>query len=380
MRASHRPEPDWAESSGVTTRHGPPFDCTIAHANCATSYASRQSANPMDTQAPTALSGVHHFQEGSYAPPSTPESTVGPQKHRRGDRTGHVAESSGSPLHLTRTWESSRGGTTQSSSPHFASTPTRTSESGHEAPADYVDSDSQARPRSVRSSRFRRFTRRGAGNSKRRKMKEKVESEPEGPKDRRDRRTSKNMTWMERLRRSRYRPRMILENSGSVARDHLASERTFLAYVRTSMGMATMGVGGFILLDVISFPRPMLTVPCSQLLSHSALVQLFAIADITSRATGVPVTAASGERFAKPLGGVSIGLAFAILIIGAFRCVFFQRPLTHFILGLWRYFKIQFSLPGGYFPIARLSAIFTGLVFAALVISIFVAVLESKAN
>jgi putative lipase involved disintegration of autophagic bodies len=34
-----------------------------------------------------------------------------------------------------------------------------------------------------------------------------------------------------------------LQNSGSVARDHLASERTFLAYVRTSLGIVTAGVG-----------------------------------------------------------------------------------------------------------------------------------------
>ena len=34
-----------------------------------------------------------------------------------------------------------------------------------------------------------------------------------------------------------------LENSGSVARDHLASERTFLAYVRTSLTIASSGVG-----------------------------------------------------------------------------------------------------------------------------------------
>jgi hypothetical protein len=37
---------------------------------------------------------------------------------------------------------------------------------------------------------------------------------------------------------------LVLENSGSVARDHLASERTFLAYVRTSLTMASAGVGG----------------------------------------------------------------------------------------------------------------------------------------
>ena len=34
-----------------------------------------------------------------------------------------------------------------------------------------------------------------------------------------------------------------LENSGSVARDHLASERTFLAYMRTSLALASAGVG-----------------------------------------------------------------------------------------------------------------------------------------
>lgn len=40
-----------------------------------------------------------------------------------------------------------------------------------------------------------------------------------------------------------WKPTMILENSGSVARDHLASERTFLAYVRTSLTIASTGVG-----------------------------------------------------------------------------------------------------------------------------------------
>jgi hypothetical protein len=38
-------------------------------------------------------------------------------------------------------------------------------------------------------------------------------------------------------------PTLMLINSGSVARDHLASERTFLAYVRTSIAISSMGVG-----------------------------------------------------------------------------------------------------------------------------------------
>lgn len=41
----------------------------------------------------------------------------------------------------------------------------------------------------------------------------------------------------------KYNPSLTLQNSGSVARDHLASERTFLAYVRTSLTIASMGVG-----------------------------------------------------------------------------------------------------------------------------------------
>ena len=39
------------------------------------------------------------------------------------------------------------------------------------------------------------------------------------------------------------KPSLTLVNSGTVARDHLASERTFLAYVRTSLAVASTGVG-----------------------------------------------------------------------------------------------------------------------------------------
>ncbi|KAJ2891105.1 hypothetical protein GGI21_005951, partial [Coemansia aciculifera] len=33
-----------------------------------------------------------------------------------------------------------------------------------------------------------------------------------------------------------------LENKGSVARDHLANERTYLAWIRTSLSLVTVGV------------------------------------------------------------------------------------------------------------------------------------------
>ena len=51
---------------------------------------------------------------------------------------------------------------------------------------------------------------------------------------------------LDRLRRHPiFSPSLVLENSGSVARDHLAAERTFLAYVRTSLGCAAAGVGSY---------------------------------------------------------------------------------------------------------------------------------------
>lgn len=40
-----------------------------------------------------------------------------------------------------------------------------------------------------------------------------------------------------------FHVKLILTNTGSVARDHLALERTFLSYVRTSLAIASAGVG-----------------------------------------------------------------------------------------------------------------------------------------
>ncbi len=94
-----------------------------------------------------------------------------------------------------------------------------------------------------------------------------------------------------------YNPQKVFENRGSTARDHLASERTFLAYVRTSLALASTGV---------------------------ALVQLFTVADFTSRSYNAPLTEINRriQRFARPLGIASVLLALIMLATGPFHSVF----------------------------------------------------------
>ena len=107
----------------------------------------------------------------------------------------------------------------------------------------------------------------------------------------------------------RYSPSMTLENRGSVARDHLASERTFLAYTRTSLALASTGV---------------------------ALVQLFSIADLNFGQNGVPPSATTRtvHRFAKPLGISAIMLGLIILLVGEFFILRADRRWDLLILHL----------------------------------------------
>ncbi|CAE6472494.1 unnamed protein product [Rhizoctonia solani] len=123
----------------------------------------------------------------------------------------------------------------------------------------------------------------------------------------------------------KFSPRMVLENSGSVARDHLANERTWLAYVRTSLAIASTGV---------------------------ALVQLFTIA--AQQPTGTVLIGAKLQRFARPLGAVIVVIGMSVLA-----------------LGVNRYFRIQYALTENKFPPARKTVAFISTVLAAIVAVVF---------
>ncbi|RDB17814.1 hypothetical protein Hypma_000793 [Hypsizygus marmoreus] len=123
---------------------------------------------------------------------------------------------------------------------------------------------------------------------------------------------------------------LTLENSGSVARDHLASERTFLAYVRTSLALASSGV---------------------------ALVQLFTVASANSYSP-------PGNRldaYIRPLGAVTIVMGLIVLMIGVAR-----------------YFSIQAAMTKGNFPVARIVTAAISLALTVLIMMTFCILVAGK--
>ncbi|KAG6917281.1 hypothetical protein DXG01_003122 [Tephrocybe rancida] len=135
--------------------------------------------------------------------------------------------------------------------------------------------------------------------------------------------------------RKLFKPSLILENSGSVARDHLASERTFLAYIRTSLLLASTG-------------------------SPEALVQLFAVASANPQ---VSATLGHVRQFARPLGATMVVFGLCILIVG-----------------VRRYFRIQKYLTQGKFPVTRFAIAGIAIGTAIIIIIVFGVLVSAKKN
>ncbi|KAG1868996.1 hypothetical protein DFJ58DRAFT_653713 [Suillus subalutaceus] len=121
---------------------------------------------------------------------------------------------------------------------------------------------------------------------------------------------------------------LVLENKGNVARDHLASERTYLAYVRTSLACASAGV---------------------------ALVQLFTLSSSTNTYDQGRI---DPQRFARPLGATMVLLGLFILVYGE-------------SYSLVRYFMTQAALLRGFFPVARNSIAAVAFALGAIVGIVF---------
>lgn len=194
-----------------------------------------------------------------------------------------------------------------------------------------------------------------------------------------------------------------LENKGSVARDHLALERTFLAWLRTSLAFASIGIAitQLFRLNTSLASHSQQTrsidrrrVPFSPMLGHSIPFEVMqvlqdAMQDNAQYSPAGPDstlldqllhppplqtllksrdlyhTSASNEDAAaklrhvgKPLGATFLGVSIVVLFVG-----------------FHRYFESQHWIIRGKFPASRGSVALVGLIAGALIVTSLVVVL-----
>ncbi|CDZ97528.1 Domain of unknown function DUF202 [Phaffia rhodozyma] len=143
-----------------------------------------------------------------------------------------------------------------------------------------------------------------------------------------------------------------LENTGSVARDHLASERTFLAWLRTSLAFCSMGVA---LTQLFSLASPLTTdvlpMPKIETSDSSTLEQYETIEQIYQNILLAIAQSQSNRRYARPLGGILVAIGFLTLVIGVAR-----------------YFRVQNLLIQNKFPATRLPVMSIFLLSGSMVV------------
>lgn len=113
----------------------------------------------------------------------------------------------------------------------------------------------------------------------------------------------------------------------------MANERTFLAWLRTSLSFITIGIG---------------------------VTQLFRLDDEHSKKFSI-LTSANIQKLGKPLGSVFVVLGIITLVFGTNR-----------------YFEVQALLVNNSYPATRFAVIFLVSVISVIVASTFVVVLKTS--
>lgn len=142
-----------------------------------------------------------------------------------------------------------------------------------------------------------------------------------------------------------------LENKGSVARDHLALERTFLAWLRTSLSFASIGIA------ITQLFR--LNTSLSNKSSHENHSTSDFLANLQYQIADSPQ--AKIRHLGKPLGATFIGISIVMLFIG-----------------FHRYFEAQHYVIRGKFPASRGSIMVVSAISGALIASSLVIILTTS--
>ncbi|KAJ5798937.1 uncharacterized protein N7503_006442 [Penicillium pulvis] len=156
-----------------------------------------------------------------------------------------------------------------------------------------------------------------------------------------------------------------LENKGSVARDHLALERTFLAWMRTSLAFASIGIAVTQLFRLNSATASSNANYHGSYNNHPGIQPPSGPASILDTFAMTPSSQDTSRlrSVGKPLGSTFIGVAILILIIG-----------------FHRYFESQYWIVRGKFPASRGSVALTAFVAIALIIAAFAVILAVSPN
>lgn len=142
-----------------------------------------------------------------------------------------------------------------------------------------------------------------------------------------------SVAYVQRLEHffNKFSTSLYLENNVAVARDHLANERTFLAWVRTSLSTISIGV---------------------------AITQLFRLDKSILKD---PAMADDLINVGRPLGMCFIGIGMLYMVFAAIR-----------------YFHSQAAMTKGYFPASRGIVIVTTTATLSALIAVFIIIIQKN--